>query len=152
MGTDLRWKRTIYCSHATLPLDQPIHLAEILGASSRNNKYDGITGALVLTDGIFIQVIEGPPGAVDRLMVRLQADKRHRDLTVLGEEVDSRRMFNEWLMETPALRPDHKAALTALTGQCEKRYDDALQLMLELVNGVDGSVGATHGTFPIGEQ
>ena len=53
--------------HATVPVDQPLHLANILGASARNNRYEGITGVLAFADGIFIQAIEGPTHAVKPL-------------------------------------------------------------------------------------
>ncbi len=128
----MQFKRTIYCSHATVEVDQPVHLADIIGASARNNGYDGITGILVFADGVFIQLIEGPRGKVDALMVRIRADKRHRNLNVLGETTDNIRLFDAWSMETPRLRPEHKAALITLTEHCEQRYDDALALMQAL--------------------
>lgn len=80
----MRWKRIIYCSHATVSMENPLNLAQVLGASARNNRRDEITGVLAFSDGMFIQAIEGPDNAVDRLMARLRDDTRHRDLKVLG--------------------------------------------------------------------
>ncbi|WP_392354468.1 BLUF domain-containing protein [Brevundimonas sp. LF-1] len=42
-------------------MEHPLNLAEILGASARNNRQDEITGVLAYADGTFIQVIEGSP-------------------------------------------------------------------------------------------
>lgn len=124
--------RVIYCSHATVPMEVPLNVAEILGAATRNNKHHGITGVLAYADGIFIQAIEGPKTAVDALMKRLASDRRHRDILVLGSEKIRERRFPDWVMETPRMRPDHTAVLHKLVGQCESSYRDALDMMVEL--------------------
>lgn len=42
----MRWKRVIYCSRSTVSLENSLNLAELLGASARNNRRDEITGLL----------------------------------------------------------------------------------------------------------
>lgn len=128
------WKRIIYCSHATVSMENALNLAEILGASARNNRRDEITGVLAYADGMFIQAIEGQAHVVDALIARLRADSRHRDLRVLGEDVGLERAFQVWAMETPKMSPEHTDLLRLLIEGCEGSYGSALKLMLELAD------------------
>lgn len=129
----MRWKRTIYCSHATVPVENSLNLAELLGVSARNNQRDDITGALVFVDGMFMQALEGREHMVDGLMSRLHADTRHRDMKVLGEDFAFERAFPVWVMETPKLSPSRTDLLRKLIGGCERSYDQAFGMMAELV-------------------
>ena len=130
----MRLKRLIYCSHATVAMEHPLNLAELLGVSARNNRRDEITGVLVFADGMFIQAIEGAEHAVDGLMTRLRSDTRHRDVKVLGDDKAAKRAFPIWVMETPKMRPDRTALLHKLVEGCEGSYGHALKMMLELAD------------------
>ena len=58
----------------------------------------GVTGVLVFSDGIFLQVLEGGRDAVSSLYNRIAQDRRHRDVVLLGyEDIDERR-FAGWAM------------------------------------------------------
>lgn len=117
-------------------MDHPLNLAELLGASARNNERDEITGVLAFSEGMFIQALEGRREAVDGLMTRLRADSRHRDIIVLGEDHASERAFPVWIMETPKMRPDRTALLRTLVEEgCDGSYGKALGMMLELASG-----------------
>lgn len=73
-------------------------LASILKASQRNNARVGVTGALCLANGIFLQQLEGDRAEVNRLYHRILADPRHREPAVLDfAEITSRR-FTTWSM------------------------------------------------------
>jgi hypothetical protein len=73
-------------------------LASILKASQRNNARVGVTGALCLANGIFLQQLEGDRAEVNRLYHRILADPRHREPAVLDfSEITSRR-FTTWSM------------------------------------------------------
>jgi hypothetical protein len=68
-------------------------LAEILGASERNNRRDEIGSAMLFHEGEAAQVIEGARADVDRLLSRLWNDPRHRNIRVLDDRpVIQRRM------------------------------------------------------------
>ena len=43
-------------------------LAGILSSARRNNPRDGITGALICRDDLFLQLLEGPEAAVEALI------------------------------------------------------------------------------------
>lgn len=73
-------------------------LASILMASQRNNARVGVTGALCLANGIFLQQLEGDRAEVNRLYHRILLDPRHREPAVLDfAEIASRR-FSTWSM------------------------------------------------------
>ncbi|MET4684046.1 hypothetical protein ABIE19_001976 [Brevundimonas faecalis] len=82
-----------------------LDLAEILGASERNNRRDGLTGVLMRDNGCFLQAIEGRRAEVDQLMDRLRADPRHENLRLLSDQSASARLFPQWPMTLVATTP-----------------------------------------------
>lgn len=89
--------RLIYCSRAARAVDGE-ELQAILKSSRANNPRDGITGVLCLSDGFFIQVLEGGRAAVNRLYNRVVTDPRHGEVTLLGYEEIVERRFAGWSM------------------------------------------------------
>ena len=76
----------------------PDDLKNILAASQRNNTRAGVTGALCLANGIFLQQLEGDRTAVNLLYHRILLDPRHRDPARLDfSEIPSRK-FTQWSM------------------------------------------------------
>lgn len=76
----------------------PGDVKDILQSSLRNNTAVGVTGALCLTNGIFLQQLEGDRAAVNQLYHRIQKDIRHKDTQILDfNEITSRR-FGTWSM------------------------------------------------------
>jgi hypothetical protein len=76
----------------------PGDVKDILSASQRNNARVGITGALCLSNGIFLQQLEGDRTAVNELYHRLLNDVRHRDTAVLDFGEIPHRRFTSWSM------------------------------------------------------
>ena len=73
-------------------------LSSILSASTRNNKANGITGALVFDDKWFLQALEGERRAVWTTYERIAEDERH-DRTHLVELMSvPDRLFGNWWM------------------------------------------------------
>lgn len=70
-------------------------LAQILGASEANNRRDQITSGMLTHGGRVIQVVEGARSDVDRLMRRLQADPRHRNLRILSDRPIAARRLHQ---------------------------------------------------------
>lgn len=70
---------------------------ERLLASARNRQLD-LTGALVVCEGRFAQVLEGRPEAVDEMMAKIGADRRHEALRVLMHASVEKRLFPDWDM------------------------------------------------------
>lgn len=119
--------RLVYVSRNRLdgsPQDMRRKIEDILAVSERNNRENGITGALIFNSGIFAQVLEGPARAVEIAFERIQRDLRHGDVDVLEFEPADRRGFPSWSMgfigesrEDMALFGD----LHAVTGFEERR-------------------------------
>ncbi len=79
-------------------------LAGILVGARRNNKRDGITGALICRQDIYLQLIEGPTAAIDALYAKIKVDDRHQDVEPLArDDAVTQRMFPDWeMLEDPA--------------------------------------------------
>ena len=89
--------RLLYVSRA-VPALGPEDLAAILRKSRAHNPALGITGALCYSEGIFLQVLEGARGAVNRLYRGIAADKSHTDVELLSYEEIGERRFAAWSM------------------------------------------------------
>ncbi len=89
--------RLMYASRAVPAVDQE-ELVAILKTSKANNPKNGVTGVLCLSGGIFMQVLEGGRGAVNKLYNRITADARHSDVTLLSYEEIAERHFAGWSM------------------------------------------------------
>ena len=76
----------------------PEDLKNILAASQRNNARVGVTGALCLANGIFLQQLEGDRTAVNLLYHRILMDPRHRDPAILDFSEITSRTFTLWSM------------------------------------------------------
>ena len=87
----------IYSSESATPM-QTDDLEEILGQARRNNAENGITGALVYVDGVFLQILEGDSPTIQQLMAKIATDVRHETMTVLKAGEVSAPMFADWKM------------------------------------------------------
>ncbi len=90
-------QRLLYISTARNPLTQS-EIDEILRTSRRNNAAVGVTGLLVVGGRRFMQAIEGPDEAVERVYQRICADTRHYAVVMLAREPIERRRFDDWAM------------------------------------------------------
>ncbi|MEZ6017930.1 MAG: BLUF domain-containing protein [Planctomycetota bacterium] len=89
--------RLMYVSRAASSVTQD-DLQAILKKSKANNPKRGVTGVLCLSDGIFLQVLEGGRSAVNELYHKIAADPRHTDVEVLKYEEIGERRFCGWSM------------------------------------------------------
>ncbi len=97
-------EQLVYCSRSRLsPGDEAAALADIVHVAAYLNARNGISGALTLQDGVFVQFLEGSPSALDILMLHLHFDERHEDIEVVAREPIQRRDFAAWGMTTPSL-------------------------------------------------
>lgn len=62
------------------------------------NKGKGITGALLLLDDWFVQLLEGDEGAVRALYARIERDPRHDRVVLLDAREVGGRVFGRWAM------------------------------------------------------
>ena len=84
-------------------------LQNILVASQRNNSRVGVTGALCLANGIFLQQLEGDRSEVSKLYHRILLDPRHRDPAILDFAEIASRKFTQWSMGSLASLESNRA-------------------------------------------
>lgn len=89
--------RLIYVSTASRAL--PTELKEIVASSQSNNARVGITGAMCLIDGVYLQLLEGDDWTVQHLYNRrIAVDPRHTDPKILDLSPIETRYFPNWGM------------------------------------------------------
>ena len=89
--------RMIYASRTAGSLT-PSDVKDIIRASQRNNGALGVTGALILSNGIFLQCLEGDHIKVNALYHRIILDRRHREPAVLSFNEVEVRLYGQWQM------------------------------------------------------
>ena len=104
-------KRVSYMSKFTRPLTHD-EVTQLATKAAERNRSLGVTGMLMTSGGIFYQVLEGPPDAVDDLYRKIAADARHQDVLVLSTQEDVEdRQFPSWAMKKVNLDEDAVARL-----------------------------------------
>lgn len=88
----------LYRSRATVPPTAPFLHALLDGARTRNEAED-LTGVLVVDGRRFVQWIEGPRPALERVWRSIRRDPRHRDIESLTVTWDGGRLFPDWRMQ-----------------------------------------------------
>jgi hypothetical protein len=76
----------------------PGDVKDILRSSARNNAAAGVTGALCLANGIFLQQLEGDRQAINTLYHRILKDSRHKEPAILDFSEIVVRQFGSWSM------------------------------------------------------
>lgn len=91
--------RLIYRSHSRIPdANERQELGNILRTARANNAASGLTGALLLYDRWFAQVLEGPQDTVLSLFERIRADTRHDAVEIRQQSPATARLFTRWAM------------------------------------------------------
>ena len=73
-------------------------ISNILNSSQKNNKKDGITGALIFREDMYLQFLEGPKNKVDKTFNKITSDERHKEVIILKEDLTDRKLFTSWAM------------------------------------------------------
>ncbi len=79
-------------------------LAGILTVARRNNARDGITGALICREDIYLQLLEGGQTEVHAAFDRIIRDDRHTDIKLLWTGETETRLFPHWAMRDDPAR------------------------------------------------
>jgi hypothetical protein len=86
-----------YFSTAAVPQTaDAVH--DILITARLNNRRDEISGLLVAGGNRYLQVIEGPRRATERLYEKIRADQRHLAVSTLLNRPVYKRCFESWSM------------------------------------------------------
>lgn len=106
--------RLIYRSRNLIPGDQrKTELGSLFGTARSNNKQQGITGALLLSDDWFVQALEGDETAVRALFAHIEKDPRHDSVSVIETGSAGERVFSKWAMARVAADGEPDIALIA---------------------------------------
>lgn len=90
-------------------------VAEILGASDRNNRRDHLSGCILFHEGRIVQVIEGGRVDLDRLVRRLLADPRHTGMRIIVDmPIPSRELHEPMSLCTDPATMMRRIGLTSL--------------------------------------
>lgn len=89
--------RLVYRSRA-VGIPPEAALERIFRVSAPKNLRLNITGALGFSGQVYIQLLEGPPSAIDDLMRTLEADTRHTQLRILLRGPSQGRLLPGWSM------------------------------------------------------
>ncbi|MFN0219060.1 MAG: BLUF domain-containing protein [Hyphomicrobium sp.] len=73
-------------------------LSSILATARLNNARDGVTGALVCREDVYLQFLEGPIEAVTSTYARIVRDDRHTDIALKLQADAEARLFPDWAM------------------------------------------------------
>lgn len=75
-------------------------LAGILLDARRCNTRDGITGALICRDDLFLQLLEGETDKIEATFQRITKDDRHLEVRQISRQsiTASDRLFGRWAM------------------------------------------------------
>lgn len=79
-------------------------LAGILLDARRCNSRDGISGSLICREDIYLQLLEGPPDAVEACFARISRDDRHLNVRMISRRMVEARLFAKWAMRDDPVR------------------------------------------------
>lgn len=106
-GSKMNLTRLVYAStHACHDVST---FDAILEKSRSNNARDLITGALVIGETTFLQLLEGPRDAIGRCFARIMQDNRHQDIQAISCGDVAHRLFQDWTLhriETSKIRQE----------------------------------------------
>lgn len=105
-------------------------LNKLLIQARVSNQATGISGVLFHHDGLFLQLIEGPPEAVNTLLKKITVDRRHEGLLILVDALrDHGRMFPDWKMGFYHLSSIERVVGPGLMENATHDMDNAIRLV-----------------------
>ena len=136
----------LYVSEVSPAVDRRV-VRDIAQASRVRNQADGITGLLMFDGDCYAQWVEGPVQAMDRLLARLRADPRHRQMDMLWfESPGLGRRYPQWHFGYLDLQRGSQS-LCRLRGT---RGADAMLLFGALGRGLVAAERPSGGRMPFG--
>lgn len=120
-----------YTSWATLT-DEMHEITAIMRAARLYNPMNGITGFLLYNGTRFLQVFEGPQQAVEELLLRVRADRRHAGFELREDYPINQRAFRDWDMQLIRVGPcvNHEALGSIDLANCSEMVRRLAKAML----------------------
>ncbi|WP_262693610.1 BLUF domain-containing protein [Kordiimonas aquimaris] len=101
---------------------------DILEVAKRNNFADQLTGALIFTGTLFVQLLEGNPRNLDQRMRSIVLDDRHSAVIALARGSITQRQFPSWSMAYRAMD-----GLTADRLHAQVGWDNSVKKLLDTI-------------------
>ncbi len=130
--------RAVTYSSFASPGLQPAELEQIVKVSQSNNARDAVTGLLMFNGAAFVQTIEGPAAAIDRLVMQLANDARHCEMEICDDRTLDLRIFPDWTMGYVRMEG----------GWLEGQYDVAEALSREMPQPIREVLMSMASTLP----
>lgn len=108
--------RLVYASVAD-PSFRPTDLAGLLKKARDKNARLGVSGALLVAPGLFLQLLEGEFEKVNALYARIATDPRHSSVFLLGRSEIARRSYAQWSMgalDASSISPERSPFISEL--------------------------------------
>lgn len=119
-------RQIIYVSSSIQELaEEALH--SLLVQARRNNEKNDVTGLLFYHLGIFLQVLEGPPEAIEQLFSKISDDSRHKRVIILLDEMLDSRDFENWRMGYANVKQNPPEGVVDLVDFYHKGNIDALK-------------------------
>jgi hypothetical protein len=116
--------RLLYVSRCAFGMQQgparDAKVREIAAQAARRNAAVSLTGTLLYVNDSFVQVLEGPPKAVERTFEAICCDFRHEDVKLIDLVPVKERVFCDWNMAV--LGVDGETTLTTRDDLEEIRF------------------------------
>jgi Sensors of blue-light using FAD len=108
--------RLMYRSRIRIPRQvRKGQLGDVFSVARSNNKKQDISGALLVTDDWFVQILEGDEAPVRELFAHIERDVRHDSVVVLESGQVDERVFSRWAMAKVAKDGEPDIPLLART-------------------------------------
>jgi len=131
-----RIRQLLYVSDAKFGLSDG-DIENILASSRRNNGAGGVTGMLLYSAGVFVQVLEGEQQTVESLYRRIADDTRHVNIDVVSDMMVDARSFGDWAMGFVEASPEELGSGLGSDGALDRG-----QVLAQLSGANTGAVAA----------
>jgi hypothetical protein len=113
----------------------------ILMTARRNNPRDGITGALICRQDLYLQLLEGPEDAVEARYRSIARDDRHLEVVRRVSRRITERLFPDWAMRDDPARSWMWSVTDIGQGVLDRATpDDFVAIFKRLATEIDGGV------------
>ncbi len=120
--------QTIQLIYASQPFGfDDLALSGILNTARKNNQRDGITGALICREDLYLQMLEGRRDVVTALFARILHDDRHTQVISLWTGDIETRLFPEWAMRHDPAKSWMWTADQVTAGAIERASSDEVR-------------------------
>jgi hypothetical protein len=131
--------RLMYRSRSKIPPEQRrAELGRLFSQAREKNKRIGLTGALLLDDEWFVQVLEGSESTIRHLFAQIELDPRHEAVALVESGGATGRVFARWAMarisddgepDIPLIASDRRGVVEAATRRTTAEQEELLARM-----------------------